>query len=72
MSVHHPEAEVDMAQPASSILRAGTAKIHEEIRTSKGASYLAKGELDREEHIRYLMMFWHIYKYVLSSILGVF
>jgi hypothetical protein len=71
MSTNHTEAEVDMTQPASSMLKAGTVKIHEEIRTSKGASYLTQGELDREEYTRYLMMLWHIYKYVvpvLSSI----
>lgn len=72
MSIHHAEAEVDMTQPASSILKTGTLRIHEEVERSKGASYLAKGELDREEYIRFLMMFWHIYKYVFSSILSTF
>ena len=72
MSTRHAEAEVDMTQPASSILKTGTTKIHEEVEKSKGASYLARGELDREEYIRCLMMFWHIYEYVFPSILAVF
>ena len=62
MSIHHIEAKIDMTQPASSILKTGTVKIHEEIRMSKGASYLTDGELEREEYVRYLMMIWHIYK----------
>ena len=66
MSGYSPETEVDMTQPASSILKAGTAEIHEEIGNSEGVSYLAKGELDREEYIRCLMMFWHIYECVFS------
>lgn len=61
-----------MTQPISSILKAGTAKIHREVEKSKGANYLAKGELDREEYIRYLMIFWHIYKYVFSLTIDVF
>lgn len=55
-----------MTQPAGSILKTGTAKLHDEIGKSKGASHLTKGELDREEYVRYLMMFWHIYTYVFS------
>lgn len=55
-----------MTQSASSLLKAGTTKVHEEIRNSEGALYLTNGELDRGEYIRYLMMLWHIYKYVFS------
>ena len=67
MSTSHTESKVDMTQPASLLLRAGTIKIHDEISKSKTATYLTKGELDREEYIRYLMMLWHIYKYVRFS-----
>jgi len=42
-------------------LKTGTAKIHEEVEKSRGAGCLSNGELDREEYIRYLMVFWHIY-----------
>ena len=72
MSAYPAEIEVDMTQPVSSILKAGTARIHEEVEKSKGASYLAKGKLDREEYIRYLMIFWHIHKCVFSPMFGVF
>jgi hypothetical protein len=63
MSTHNAEKDVDMDQPASSILKAGTTAIHEEVEKSVG-----QFEFDREEYIRYLMMFWHIYKYAFSSI----
>ena len=72
MSAYPVEIEVDMTKPISSILKTGTARIHEEVEKSKGASYLAKGELDREEYIRCLMIFWHIYKCVFLSMFGVF
>ena len=63
MSTSRSELKVDMTQPASSILRAGTLKIHNEISKSKTAIHLTKGELSREEYVRYLMILWHIYKY---------
>ena len=72
MSTYSTKTEIDMTRPASSILKAGTAKIHEEIEKSEGVSYLTKGELDLEEYIRYLMMLWHIYECVFSLISGVF
>ncbi|KAF9783502.1 hypothetical protein BJ322DRAFT_1157114 [Thelephora terrestris] len=62
MPATHTEPKVDMTQPASSILRAGTIKMHDEISKSETATYLTKGELDREDYIWYLMMLWHIYK----------
>ena len=71
MSTHHAEEKVDMTQPAGTILKTGTAKIHDEIQKNRGGSWLAKAELDREEYIRYLMMFWHVYTYVFSSTPGV-
>lgn len=72
MSTYHVERDVDMTQPTSSIMKTGTRKLHDEIGKSKGASTLTKGELDREEYTRYLMMLWHIYKYVFSSTLSIF
>jgi heme oxygenase len=62
----HSEPKVDLSQPTSLILRAGTTRLHDEISKSKNATRLTKGELDREEYVRYLMMLWHIYEYVRS------
>lgn len=72
MSTHCAGLGVDMSQPASSILKTGTAKIHEEVEESLGASHLSNGELSREEYIRCLMVFWHIYRCVSLSTLGAF
>lgn len=72
MSTHHVEAELDMTQPAGSILKTGTRELHDEIGKSNGASHLTKGELDIEEYIRYLMMFWHVYTYVSHHLLVYF
>lgn len=66
MSASRVKPEVDLSQPASLVLRAGTIGIHDEISNSKTATYLTKGELDREEYVRYLMMLWHVYKCVCS------
>jgi heme oxygenase (biliverdin-producing, ferredoxin) len=63
MSTSRSEPTVDLNQPASSVLRAGTVKIHDEINKSKAATYLTNGELDREDYVRYLMMLWRTYKY---------
>lgn len=52
-----------MTQPLSSVLKAATVNVHEEISKSQTATDLTKGELDREEYVRYLMMLWRLYKY---------
>ncbi|KAJ8480676.1 hypothetical protein ONZ51_g6511 [Trametes cubensis] len=54
-------AVVDLSQPAANILRQGTAEAHERAEHSQGAKWLARGELDKEEYVRFLMMLWHIY-----------
>ncbi|KAJ7213844.1 hypothetical protein GGX14DRAFT_444245 [Mycena pura] len=54
-------AVVDLSQPLSDVLREGTKKAHEEVEVSPAASAMLKGELDKEEYIRFLMMLWHIY-----------
>ncbi|KAI0354868.1 heme oxygenase-like protein [Trametes cingulata] len=52
---------VDLSQPVANILRQGTAEAHERAEHSQGAKWLARGELDKEEYVRFLMMLWHIY-----------
>ena len=61
MSHGNIEPKVDMAQPTSVVLRVGTIKIHEEV-TKNGTRFI-RGELAKDEYIRFLMMLWHIYKY---------
>ncbi|KAJ7625285.1 hypothetical protein DFH06DRAFT_1104027 [Mycena polygramma] len=52
---------VDLSQPLSDVLKEGTKKVHEEIEVSPAAEAMLRGELDKEEYIRFLMMLWHIY-----------
>ncbi|KAI0648150.1 hypothetical protein C8Q79DRAFT_1008499 [Trametes meyenii] len=52
---------VDLSLPVADILRKGTAAAHERAEHSQGAKWLARGELDKEEYVRFLMMLWHIY-----------
>jgi len=52
---------VDLSQPLSDVLREGTKKAHEEVEVSPAAAAMLRGELDKEEYIRFLMMLWHIY-----------
>ncbi|KAJ7367284.1 hypothetical protein DFH08DRAFT_679629 [Mycena albidolilacea] len=52
---------VDLSQPLSDVLREGTKKAHEEVEVSPAAAAMLRGELDKEEYVRFLMMLWHIY-----------
>jgi heme oxygenase len=58
------DAETDYAQPVSALLRQGTAAAHTRAENSEGAAWLLRGELDRAEYVRFLMMLWHVYKCV--------
>lgn len=57
---------VDFTLPLAELLRKGTAIAHEEAEKSQGAAWMVRGELDREEYVRFLMMLYHVYKYVSS------
>ncbi|KAJ6549498.1 hypothetical protein B0H10DRAFT_2128413 [Mycena sp. CBHHK59/15] len=52
---------IDLSQPLSDIVREGTKKAHEEVEVSPAASVMLRGELPKEEYVRFLMMLWHIY-----------
>lgn len=52
----------DFSQPISTILREGTHDAHEGAQTSEGAGWLTRGELDKEEYVRFLMVLWHVYE----------
>lgn len=54
---------IDLSLPLSDVVREGTKKAHEEVEVSPAASAMLRGELDKEEYARFLMMLWHIYKY---------
>ena len=51
-----------LAQPVATLLRLGTAEAHERAENSQGAGWLTRGELDKLEYVRFLMMLYHIYE----------
>ena len=53
---------VDLSQPVANILREGTHQAHERAEHSKGAQWLARGELDESEYIRFQIMLYHVYE----------
>ena len=57
MSVQVP---YDYSQPMATLLRLGTAQAHERAENSQGAGWLTRGELDKLEYVRFLMMLYHI------------
>lgn len=63
----HPTSIIRMsdtgyAKPLATLLREGTMKAHETAENSVGAGWLLRGELDKEEYARFLMMLWHVYE----------
>lgn len=59
--------EIDLNLPAATVLRLGSAKVHQQIEHSSGATALLGGNLDREEYVRLLMMLWYVYRYAPTS-----
>ena len=57
-------AEIDYSLPISTLLKQETAAAHEEAEHSQGAGWLTRGELEKDEYIRFLMMLYHVYEYV--------
>ncbi|KZP14754.1 heme oxygenase-like protein [Athelia psychrophila] len=58
----------DFSQPISKILREGTTAAHEAIEYSPGSTWLSRGELDKSEYTRLLMMLWHVYNALESAL----
>lgn len=53
---------VDLSQDIATLLRTGTSAAHEKAEHSEGAGWLVRGELERDEYVRFLMMLYHIYE----------
>lgn len=60
---------IDYSLPLATLLRESTHEAHELVAKSEGAKVLLSGQLERELYIRYLMMLWHVYRYVLAQIM---
>ncbi|KAA1469687.1 hypothetical protein DENSPDRAFT_816810 [Dentipellis sp. KUC8613] len=54
-------ADLDLELPVATLLRTGTAAAHTSAETSQGAGWLTRGELDKEEYVRFLIMLYHVY-----------
>ena len=54
--------KIDYAQPLAALLKTATSAAHESAEHSQGAGWLTRGELDKEEYVRVLMMLFHVYK----------
>ncbi len=54
--------DADWSQPVAALLKAGTAAAHDRAEHSDGAGWLARGELDKDEYVRFLMMLYHVYE----------
>jgi heme oxygenase len=52
----------DLSQPISSLLAESIGHVHKAAQASPGLGWLIRGELDKDEYVRYLMMLWHIYE----------
>ncbi|GJJ15778.1 hypothetical protein Clacol_010056 [Clathrus columnatus] len=52
---------LDYTQDASTLLRFGTMAAHERAEKSSGAIMLTNGNLPKEEYVRFLVILWHIY-----------
>ena len=59
--------ETDYSLPISTLLKQETAAAHEEAEHSQGAGWLTRGELDKDEYTRFLMMLYHVYECVSPS-----
>ena len=62
MAVNNDEVAYDYAQPLAALLKQATMDAHERVEHSPGAGWLARGELDRSEYVRFLMMLYHVYE----------
>lgn len=61
---------IDFSLPLATIVRENTHEFHERVSKSPGAIALISGELERGKYVRYLMMLWHIYEFVLPAFLA--
>jgi Heme oxygenase len=55
-------SDTTYSKPLAALLREGTSEAHETVENSAGAGWLLRGELDKDEYARFLMMLWHIYE----------
>ncbi|KAF8520916.1 hypothetical protein BU17DRAFT_88485 [Hysterangium stoloniferum] len=52
---------VDLSEEVSDLLRKETRAAHKNAENTEAAVWLARGDLDKDEYIRYLIILWHVY-----------
>ncbi|KAF8518547.1 heme oxygenase-like protein [Hysterangium stoloniferum] len=52
---------VDLSEEVSDLLRKETRAAHKNADNTEAAVSLARGDLDKDEYIRYLIILWHVY-----------
>lgn len=62
MASNDEQITYDYSSPLASLLKQATTDAHERVEHSPGAGWLARGELDKDEYIRFLMMLYHVYQ----------
>jgi Heme oxygenase len=62
--------EVDWTLEVTTILREGTASSHDQASNSDAAGWLTRGELDKDEYVRLLIILWHVYSCVVDLFLS--
>ncbi|KAI0688705.1 heme oxygenase [Cytidiella melzeri] len=68
MAILATEEKVDFSKDVATLLRTGTAAAHDKAENSEGAGWLVRGELDREEYVRFLMMLYHVYEHLETAL----
>jgi heme oxygenase (biliverdin-producing, ferredoxin) len=56
------QEDLNLSLPLSTLLKVHTRDAHNSVQNLPAASLLIKGELSREDYVRYLMVLWHVYK----------
>lgn len=54
--------DLDFSRNVSALLKDGTARAHVQAENSLGAAALVKGELGRQEYVRWLAVLWRLYE----------
>ncbi|KAF8511919.1 heme oxygenase 1 [Gautieria morchelliformis] len=60
--------QVDLTLDVTTLLREGTASSHDQASNTDAAGWLTRGELDKDEYVRFLIILWHVYSNLEESL----
>ncbi|KIJ54980.1 hypothetical protein M422DRAFT_128859, partial [Sphaerobolus stellatus SS14] len=52
---------LDLSKDVATLLREGTISAHTETESTRAAVWLTRGQLDKQEYIRFQIILWHVY-----------